>query len=191
MKGIAHKLALAELPPRARRILEVWMDQLGKSGTTSACAENTVTLQHQRQVQRNYLRVRGEYHGHRPNRWHRQELPPRARRIHLAQSLLNLIGGTTSACAENTRTPLCFTGADWNYLRVRGEYCPQRILGRRRLELPPRARRIPGVGAHHPRKTGTTSACAENTTFVPTRPASARNYLRVRGEYPTTAQSPG
>ena len=76
-----QKLRVSELPPRARRILEVWMDQLGKSGTTSACAENTVTLQHQRQVQRNYLRVRGEYGGGLKITASSRELPPRARRI--------------------------------------------------------------------------------------------------------------
>ena len=51
-------------------------------GTTSACAENTVTHSAKVLVVRNYLRVRGEYPfdwaiGRTP--W---ELPPRARRIH-------------------------------------------------------------------------------------------------------------
>ena len=50
-----------ELPPRARRILQVFLKLLDIHGTTSACAENTPkrTIRHHRQG--NYLRVRGEY----------------------------------------------------------------------------------------------------------------------------------
>ena len=57
----AHVEQHMELPPRARRILEVWMDQLGKSGTTSACAENTIIQATDIKTDGNYLRVRGEY----------------------------------------------------------------------------------------------------------------------------------
>ena len=35
------KIAVLELPPRARRILGVWRTMRGLAGTTSACAENT------------------------------------------------------------------------------------------------------------------------------------------------------
>ena len=51
------------------------------------------------------------------------------------------------------------------------------------LELPPRARRIPWVGAYKWVSLGTTSACAENTDMGPWLYRSAWNYLRVRGEY--------
>ena len=53
-------------------------------------------------------------------------------------------------------------------------------------ELPPRARRI------HPRlssacsRLGTTSACAENTNQRSYRTTDIGNYLRVRGEYPSS-----
>ena len=70
-------------------------------GTTSACAENTGLDHLANSIDRNYLRVRGEYQGHGilPGRWGnylrvrgeyaldylhgllRTELPPRARRI--------------------------------------------------------------------------------------------------------------
>ena len=70
----------------------------------------------------NYLRVRGEYPfdwaiGRTP--W---ELPPRARRIRFIIILAFPFRGTTSACAENTRS--CHRIQYWcrNYLRVRGEY---------------------------------------------------------------------
>ena len=50
--------------------------------------------------------------------------------------------GTTSACAENTAPHHSRGFAQWNYLRVRGEY---RIVTTGSMgcsELPPRARRI-------------------------------------------------
>ena len=91
-----------ELPPRARRIpiaSREWNDLLG---TTSACAENTLSRVADIFGMRNYLRVRGEY----PYNWLRQnftgELPPRARRIQCFSGVPDIHGGTTSACAENT-----------------------------------------------------------------------------------------
>ena len=77
--------------------------------------------------------------------------------------LLVSIGGTTSACAENTPCSTSAGSGMWNYLRVRGEYANFFRLVFSVLELPPRARRIP----------------------VLTRPHSSNkgNYLRVRGEY--------
>ena len=50
-------------------------------------------------------------------------------------------------------------------------------------ELPPRARRILGVEFAYGFESGTTSACAENTTEVSIEVAPLGNYLRVRGEY--------
>ena len=91
-----------ELPPRARRILLVDYKSYQRDGTTSACAENTLSRWWIELALRNYLRVRGEYSTSTTgwNPW--GELPPRARRI-LAQDLkLPILGGTTSACAENT-----------------------------------------------------------------------------------------
>ena len=93
------------------------------------------------------------------------------------------LGGTTSACAENTLDHGDHWGDPGNYLRVRGEYHPhsprQGILS----ELPPRARRIPSKMIQAIGWQGTTSACAENTRKPYHTPAPGRNYLRVRGEY--------
>jgi len=50
-------------------------------------------------------------------------------------------------------------------------------------ELPPRARRIHAGKAAYQGVPGTTSACAENTSFVQEFFALLGNYLRVRGEY--------
>ena len=92
-----------------------------------------------------------------------KELPPRARRI-LAQDLkLPILGGTTSACAENTYMKKSMIRRMWNYLRVRGEYSIPSTIARANMELPPRARRIPSDKTAYSADEGTTSACAENT----------------------------
>ena len=57
------------------------------------------------------------------------ELPPRARRILIDSFSIEAVGGTTSACAENT---LAHTHGRYhrrNYLRVRGEYVLDNLLG--------------------------------------------------------------
>ena len=51
----------AELPPRARRILNDVFPRPFDAGTTSACAENTGKSIHDDLAFWNYLRVRGEY----------------------------------------------------------------------------------------------------------------------------------
>ena len=112
-----------------------------------------------------------------------QELPPRTRRILLADTGRMLIPGTTSAHAENTEIRPNLAGFARNYLRARGEYQPQQPPGQCKKELPPRTRRI----RHHASVTsgaiGTTSAHAENTWREERRKKIDRNYLRARGEY--------
>ena len=132
-----------ELPPRARRIPGAPVDLLDKEGTTSACAENTDVVVSSPSGVWNYLRVRGEYLGGDPELRLSQELPPRARRIRIGQRICMGPCGTTSACAENTQTPLLKQRRTRNYLRVRGEYLIAPLEGGRIMELPPRARRIP------------------------------------------------
>ena len=91
-----------ELPPRARRILQGFFEQVRRHGTTSACAENTGFPRCGGAPTRNYLRVRGEYRARAPPPASPPELPPRARRILGAADFLKGLAGTTSACAENT-----------------------------------------------------------------------------------------
>ena len=93
------------------------------------------------------------------------------------------LGGTTSACAENTRQAGRPMDRCWNYLRVRGEYCRQGVLRATQPELPPRARRILKPLLIISARCGTTSACAENTRRCRRFYPKAGNYLRVRGEY--------
>ena len=114
-----------ELPPRARRIHNVFLRCQCNPGTTSACAENTQCIFALSMQPRNYLRVRGEYTMYFCAVNATQELPPRARRIRLPNDPYNPCTGTTSACAENTCN---YPARSWvvrNYLRVRGEYSPR------------------------------------------------------------------
>ena len=112
------------------------------------------------------------------------ELPPRARRIRKSHSLRSGLKGTTSACAENTREARSLATGNGNYLRVRGEYPLLCVTLRGRMELPPRARRIPLKTHLGAKEIGTTSACAENTNINAGKGVATGNYLRVRGEYP-------
>ena len=72
---------LSELPPRARRIPVCLVIATGWSGTTSACAENTLRAFSMTARNWNYLRVRGEYMWSSTRAGIFLELPPRARRI--------------------------------------------------------------------------------------------------------------
>ena len=131
-----------ELPPRARRILEITATLRGQEGTTSACAENTQETVWRPCGAWNYLRVRGEYTKIDPTNLSVQELPPRARRIRDRKIIGENDRGTTSACAENTLLMVLKKPAARNYLRVRGEYSTAPSSASISSELPPRARRI-------------------------------------------------
>ena len=92
----------SELPPRARRIHEIYRLIGEEAGTTSACAENTQPDYGTCPPRWNYLRVRGEYMNNHPSTTTIGELPPRARRILFHIEAGHVPQGTTSACAENT-----------------------------------------------------------------------------------------
>ena len=174
---------LMELPPRARRIRNDDLVDGAPGGTTSACAENTFSPPSSGIDCGNYLRVRGEY-GQPPTiRLTFMELPPRARRILHSANYTEVLGGTTSACAENTAISIRISLNQWNYLRVRGEYIKEQERFVIVVELPPRARRIRITKSRTPAITGTTSACAENTVPCGGCHGCGWNYLRVRGEY--------
>ena len=172
-----------ELPPRARRIRHGCTPDNYQVGTTSACAENTFPLSTFLQICRNYLRVRGEYPSTISRTFWMTELPPRARRILLGGEVIQQIGGTTSACAENTICDIRRAEIVGNYLRVRGEYKTMELVICTEKELPPRARRIQTTALRHVFALGTTSACAENTPYGQQGKKHSGNYLRVRGEY--------
>ena len=152
-----------ELPPRARRIHCVRESIRVKTGTTSACAENTGRYSCWSSRIRNYLRVRGEYPISRNRKGSLSELPPRARRIPRPMRCQGTPLGTTSACAENTWDKFCIMASLGNYLRVRGEYHFPFQKYPPTVELPPRARRILTQSQTQITDRGTTSACAENT----------------------------
>ena len=160
---LAWQTAAWELPPRARRILSGSRGIRPRAGTTSACAENTSWRRGRRFGWRNYLRVRGEYQLAAGSSIRLEELPPRARRIQILLVGGDIPPGTTSACAENTYRGHQNDQNEGNYLRVRGEYGIKCMRLRMVRELPPRARRIHRLPAGRAPRTGTTSACAENT----------------------------
>ena len=180
-----------ELPPRARRIPTAEVAGAIASRTTSACAENTFIELAIAGYIRNYLRVRGEYFTAFTQSGSCRELPPRARRIPTRENLIQQNRGTTSACAENTTPDPLNAKTHGNYLRVRGEYRTCGACERFCGELPPRARRIHCVRESIRVKTGTTSACAENTGRYSCWSSRIRNYLRVRGEYPISRNRKG
>ena len=122
LPGACHTGLHQELPPRARRIRSHLCPAPHASGTTSACAENTLSQGCLGAILWNYLRVRGEYTFIDGESGDELELPPRARRILYPISTITIIGGTTSACAENTNSQTTPENHPRNYLRVRGEY---------------------------------------------------------------------
>ena len=184
------RLKCLELPPRARRIPVSGTKAAGFTGTTSACAENTLHVGFHILGNRNYLRVRGEYLEIASHAVIIQELPPRARRIQDSWYATDSGNGTTSACAENTTHGFHRVRRSGNYLRVRGEYTPSVLGGRHIGELPPRARRILSCANSYANFCGTTSACAENTGLGLLLCYQSWNYLRVRGEYPVRVIAP-
>ena len=115
------------------------------------------------------------------------ELPPRTRRIPCAFKPPACMIGTTSAYAENTTVARSIGKMNWNYLRVRGEYSSILRLHHGGVELPPRTRRIHGRPGFSDRRQGTTSAYAENTGRRHSNRRDQWNYLRVRGEYTSSA----
>ena len=103
--------------------------------------------------------------------------------MQIITEIFSTIPGTTSAYAENTWWEVSMPSMVWNYLRVRGEYSFRGKNVVSGLELPPRARRIRRGPREENRNAGTTSAYAENTAVSSVAAMTARNYLRVRGEY--------
>ena len=95
-----------ELPPRTRRIPIANIIRSSENRTTSAYAENTFPSMWRRKKHWNYLRVRGEYAQCTTALRQAMELPPRTRRIRHRFITERIIGGTTSAYAENTLNEL-------------------------------------------------------------------------------------
>ena len=147
-------------------------------------AENTGHRWWSRHGSRNYLRIRGEYLHDFNGAFADVELPPHARRIQGFLFTVDVVAGTTSACAENTTSRAGILLMVGNYLRMRGEYPTHATRQVPQSELPPHARRIPSTAGPFSTAIGTTSACAENTIVSIQAHIFKGNYLRMRGEYP-------
>ena len=153
--------ARMELPPHARRRVDLVPQWNIGVGITSACAEKSGAASFACMAARNYLRMRGEegvvlaqadtegnYLRMRGEEWNcgsaflaLRELPPHARRRVVAYLSADGVDGITSACAEKRSLFLAAGVRPRNYLRMRGEEC--KLLGKSRssVELPPHARR--------------------------------------------------
>ena len=195
MRGEYLKTCLAlglsmELPPHARRIRVAGLNTTAENGTTSACAENTDCSGLEAVDPGNYLRVRGEYLLMGGVGSGEVELPPHARRIHHGRHTRPATRGTTSACAGNTIRRAGIKELIGNYLRMRGEYFGHYMTRHHKPELPPRARRIQNEHYYRGLQERTTSACAENTVLQILGTTQQGNYLRVRGEYAKTRETP-
>ncbi|VFB06054.1 Uncharacterised protein [Corynebacterium striatum] len=110
-----------EIPPRARRRGNVYMDAEEDEGNTSACAEKSCGLLVCGAVWRKYLRVRGEERQSSIGPCMYTEIPPRARRRECLHLVEVFQVGNTSACAEKSDCGVYAAPSIWKYLRVRGE----------------------------------------------------------------------
>ena len=148
-------------PPRVRSRHKVVSYLLDGSGITSACAEQTKTLDFEYNPLEDHLRVCGADKGNDGNTHKMSGSPPRVRSRRVEGDHREPQTGITSACAEQTGTPPTTTCAAWDHLRVCGADESRTMLHA-------------GVG-------GITSACAEQTAGYRIRHTQWADHLRVCG----------
>ena len=107
-------------PPRVRSRHKVVSYLLDGSGITSACAEQTKTLDFEYNPLEDHLRVCGADKGNDGNTHKMSGSPPRVRSRRVEGDHREPQTGITSACAEQTGTPPTTTCAAWDHLRVCG-----------------------------------------------------------------------
>ena len=179
--GVACWAVSMEIPPRARRRVDVEQCKVLRLGNTSACAEKSrpgaTTADHIGNTSAcaekslpavavsahgwKYLRVRGEEGLVAPETRRAKEIPPRARRRVLGDVAPCFNPGNTSACAEKRSLDGLGLVEHGKYLRVRGEEKSRLRKPHGKLEIPPRARRRGPKGDTGSVENGNTSACAE------------------------------
>ena len=168
-------------PPRVRSRLRVAETPHQGHGITSACAEQTPTMDIDQIMQRDHLRVCGA-----DSHWIRQRegnrgSPPRVRSRPPSHAGRHVPQRITSACAEQTATFLCSTCRCRDHLRVCGADTSLSRMSPGRGGSPPRVRSRHGAGVVGDACGGITSACAEQTfSYIHMNP-TRWDHLRVCG----------
>ncbi|ATM24792.1 hypothetical protein SMD44_p20009 (plasmid) [Streptomyces alboflavus] len=152
-------------PPLSRRAHSSHAPQTPSHRTTSALAESTPTAMASPVRTTDHLRSRGEHAMCGDVGTDYVGPPPLSRRAHRGGMALLGVRRTTSALAESTAMWCKLAVAVADHLRSRGEHqsLPTTITGWR--GPPPLSRRALDVPPHPGRKTRTTSALAESTTW--------------------------
>ena len=171
-------------PPRVRSRPAVRRREHAGPGITSACAEQTLHHQETPARNRDHLRVCGADLETDRVGVAIEGSPPRVRSRRLDDVLLRDRGGITSACAEQTLLSLTGCQAKEDHLRVCGADGDSVTQSGWQSGSPPRVRSRPPLLPGRDRGDGITSACAEQTSFMPCTIQRIRDHLRVCGADP-------
>ena len=168
-------------PPRVRSRRPGPDRPVGRGGITSACAEQTEATGRTRTDATDHLRVCGadEFITFMPVTL--SGSPPRVRSRLNDYRCLRADRGITSACAEQTDSPPRAWPPAQDHLRVCGADLTPTGSKRVGLGSPPRVRSRLAGHQTHSRRTGITSACAEQTRTSSSRKAAIWDHLRVCG----------
>ena len=168
-------------PPRVRS--RPWRSGVGRgrTGITSACAEQTTSPEHVLNTSRDHLRVCGADHSSHETNPRMVGSPPRVRSRPRRATSSATSPGITSACAEQTpsasRDRLCLR----DHLRVCGADGDRPGRSRRHEGSPPRVRSRHHVPLFFCSSAGITSACAEQTRHLQRQCCGREDHLRVCG----------
>ena len=168
-------------PPRVRSRLRQCGVGRPVLGITSACAEQTQTLETPITVKWDHLRVCGADDSMDATSMFQTGSPPRVRSRPIAWRHDPDWRGITSACAEQTHKSSAPSSPNRDHLRVCGADNRLRSLNRKLLGSPPRVRSRQRVIQEGTNAVGITSACAEQTGCRCVALTCPRDHLRVCG----------
>ena len=168
-------------PPRVRSRHHARPQALRSIGITSACAEQTVVPGVSVMVPTDHLRVCGADMGVTMDDGRSEGSPPRVRSRRTAMARIHRIVRITSACAEQTSTPILSVLEDRDHLRVCGADHSPPYPRASTYGSPPRVRSRPPRRPRTTLRLGITSACAEQTHAPSSGRQDCRDHLRVCG----------